>query len=800
MTAPKKNLFKRLIWIPLLLAILAGGFFVMDQLGRLHKAEDEAHALLSQERYGEALLTYSQLLKKTPLSFIGLDKAYPAKGAEGVLVCADDLLKTEEGARYLVDSGALDDALTLATNPAVPASFQADVSSRTKQAADVLIEAQAQHARERWEAAEAADLRLRADKRVAAAQERRALLEQALQARAEGRLEEARALVKRSGLKPELVDEIDAEIIEKHDELLAAEAWAALDAMDLSKALVLAEQLMDEQRQSALRQELQDSWTQQKLQLRETYENSIWAGAWYSLALGKTAFLTGDRRYEGLETGYREGDAVIGGAFCWMRIRDGRVELIGDTLGSAKTVDEITDARDGAMGWNHGLILHENGTVTNLGAWTYGRSGVKKWTDIIQVAAGGFHSLGLRADGTVAAAGLKKNGQCKVTDWTDIAAVAAGLRHSVALRKDGHVLAIGDNRFGQCDVSGWEDVVAIRCGSNFTLGLTADGRLLATGDNGCGQCNVSDWENVIAFDGGLWHTVALLQNGHVVSTGANGHDQCALHGTMLFETGSGDIPAVDFAPAETEFVYTGDAVNGPWLYYGSDGAVIVSFDADTDRLKATRADLICTYGHPPVGILSGGGDKPRGRVKAATLAQQNQAVFALTGDYYTMHRNAKGILIRRGRVIREKTKTTGCAFFPDGSLRLVDPSAVTADELLSQGIQDAWVFGPALILNGEALDIHRHPLSHNDVTMRSVIASICPYHHIGAAYGSSTLAQVVQDLLNCGCDIAYNLDGGRSSMLTFMGEAINKTSFALKGWRGLRDMVGFLTSEQVPKP
>ena len=62
------------------------------------------------------------------------------------------------------------------------------------------------------------------------------------------------------------------------------------------------------------------------------------------------------------------------------------------------------------------------------------------------------------------------------------------------------------------------------------------------------------------------------------------------------------------------------------------------------------------------------------------------------------------------------------------------------------------------------------------------------------------LRQVVEDLLACGCDIAYNLDGGRSSMLVFMGKAINKSAFIGGGWRGLQDMVGFLTSELVPMP
>ncbi|MBQ6358157.1 MAG: phosphodiester glycosidase family protein, partial [Clostridia bacterium] len=80
------------------------------------------------------------------------------------------------------------------------------------------------------------------------------------------------------------------------------------------------------------------------------------------------------------------------------------------------------------------------------------------------------------------------------------------------------------------------------------------------------------------------------------------------------------------------------------------------------------------------------------------------------------------------------------------------------------------------------------------------MASICPYHHIGAAYGSSTLAQVVENLLDYGCVIAYNLDGGRSSMMVFMGNTINRSSFSNGGWRGLRDMVGYLTSDLVPGP
>ena len=87
-----------------------------------------------------------------------------------------------------------------------------------------------------------------------------------------------------------------------------------------------------------------------------------------------------------------------------------------------------------------------------------------------------------------------------------------------------------------------------------------------------------------------------------------------------------------------------------------------------------------------------------------------------------------------------------------------------------------------------------------DITMRTVVASICPYHHVAAAYGVSTLAQVTADLLDYGCMIAYNLDGGRSCWMVFMGKIINRSRYLNNGWRGLEDMIGFLTSDLVPKP
>ena len=784
-----------ILLLVLLLCVTSAAAYVLVRLNRLEQTRQAADALKAQGEYARALTVYAQLMEDDPLSFTSLGNAYVCAGADGVVACADALLETDQGARYLTENRMLEEALAHAAHPAVPASFAPSLSRRSLLCQAILAE-EAGELTKALELLNEAGLR----KELSYPLEQQAILAEALQARQEGRYADALEILSRSMPAPELAAEIQQQIIDEQDAQITAAARAALSEMDLDAALTMLQGLSREEDRLALEQAFTTAWTDKLTTLHAQFGDRLWAGAWYTLALGEEPQLTGDKRYDGLDLASLREGSVAGGAFALLQLNNGHVRLLGDTLGAGKTAAEINDATGAALGLNHGLVLHENGTVTNLGARQYGRSAVTEWADIVQVAAGGFHSLGLRADGTVAAAGLDLDGQCQVSDWTNVSFVAAGLRHSVALLKDGRVVATGDNSFGQCNVGSWENIIDIRCGGNFTLGLTADWRLLATGDNSCGQCDVADWKEVVAFDGGLWHTVALLSNGRIVTAGANGHDQGALSGTVLFESKRATaLPAPSPKP-ETEFVYTGDIFNGPWLYFNDEGCVISAFDEDAGKIRATRADLICTYGHSPVGILSGGGDRPAASVHASKLAKQNRAVFAITGDYFTFGYNADGLKIRRGLVFQEEKEEMGFSFFPDGSMRIVDPNVTTAQDLLSQGIRDCWVFGPTLIQNGEALDIHTHPLAYNDVTMRTAVASICPYHHVAVAYHYSTLAQVTENLLGYGCEIAYNLDGGRSCMMVFMGQVINRSVFINEGWRGLQDMVGFLTSEKVPKP
>lgn len=791
----KRPVFLIVLLVLLLLVTAAGGyvFLRLDRLEQVRQAADDRKA---QGDYSLAMDYYIQLLADDPLSFTPFTNAYVSAGADGVIACADALLETSEGAHFLARSQMLDYALSCATHPAVPASFGKDLERRSLVCEAILAQEDGD-LEKALELLNQADLRRELSYPIESVLDREATLAAALQAREEGRYEDAVSILTQSILEPELVAELQQQIVEEQDARLMAQARAAMDDLDPVTAIQTLRGLSKAEDQTALEQEFTETWKKKLAQLHEQYGDKLFAGAWYSLALGDKPLLTGDKRYDGLAAALTTEGKTVAGMFSLIQLKDGRISLLGDTLGAEAAAREITDAKDAALGLNHGLVLHADGTVTNLGARQYGRGAVDQWTDVVQVAAGAFHSLGLRKDGTVAAAGLDLDGQCRVSDWADVVAVAAGLRHSVGLTKDGHVVAVGDNSFGQCDVSQWENIIEIRCGGNFTLGLTADWRLLAAGDNSSGQCNVMNWQEVVAFDGGLWHTVGLLSDGRVVSTGADSLRQCALDGTVLFASSRQLDRPVAGTKAETEYLYTGTN-DGPWMYCSTEGCVIVAYDAEYSRIKPTRADLICTDGHPPMGLLSGG-DKPGQILHPAILARQNGAVFALTGDYFTFGYNADGLQIRRGTVFKEEQDEVGFGFFPDGSMRIIDPKTTTAQELLDQGVRDSWVFGPVLIENGQARDIHYHPLSYNDVTTRTVVASLCPYHHIGAAYSSSTLAQVTENLLSYGCQVAYNLDGGRSCMMIFMGKAVNRSMYNNDGWRGLQDMVGFLTSDLVPK-
>lgn len=736
----------------ILVCLLAAGGFVFLRLSSQAKTLETADAFLSEQRPAEALSAYASLLKAEPIPLGSLEENSIQLAEAGVLRSADMILSDDEAVGQLITNDVLNTIRAEAEHPLVSESFLDELRIRIRYT----------------------DL-LKAGTSQAAGLDPASPFSMVL-----------------SGFTASLFQQ---GAIISQDQRLKTKVWQAYDSFLLDDAKKIASEITDESLRTSTLADIDQKWAEHLVALHNQKKNTVHAGAWYSFVYDEVSMLSGDARYAGLEESFAGADFVSGGAFSFAVIRGGKISLIGDTLGAEKDIETISDAVSIDVGWNHAVVLHADGTASVLGARQYKKALVSDWKDLTAVAAGGFHTVGLRKDGKVVATGLNLSKQCNVTKWKNITAIDAGLNHTVALCSDGTVIATGDNTFGQCNVSDWKNVTDISCGANFTLALTSDYHVLATGDNSRGQCDVSAWSNIIAVDAGVWHSIGLLTDGRIITCGESVRNQRGLD-TFAPET----ITSAGTDGSVSEYIYVGDELDGPWFYCSEEGCAIVGMDYEVEKLLATRADLICTANVSPIGILSGGGTEPKGAALPMKIACQNRTVLALTGDYFTFGYNRDGLQIRQGTIFKQEKDERGFSFYPDGTMQIVDPNETTAEDLLSLGIKDSWVFGPILILDGEACDIHKHPLSYNDVTMRSIVASICPYHHIATAFGKSTLADCTKLLLDYGCQIAYNLDGGRSCFMVFMGKQINRTSYRKGGWRNLQDMVGFLTSESVPQP
>ena len=572
------------------------------------------------------------------------------------------------------------------------------------------------------------------------------------------------------------------------------EGIAALTALGTAEGQEAAEEL----------QKQKTAWFEAR---REEYSAAaagrITAGAWHTAVMGETPLIAGDSRYGSAPDGP---DAVFSGISSVFYVKDGRVYHTGETFGAEKTVAELTGVKKVAPGLVHCLFLHEDGTVTMVGSRALDRFPKKEWTGMTDVAAGAWHSLGLNADGTVAACGTNDHGQCDVDGWQDVVCVSAGLWHSVGLKADGTVAACGDNTYGQCGVQDWTDIVAVSCGACTTVGLKADGTVVACGDNAAGQCDVAGWKDIAAIAAGSYHTVGLGLDGRLVTAGAA---PAALPQEPLFasEWTTGNRDAGPEEKTATAYIQGRDDALGPWLYMDDRGIALVCIDRSGER-AIFRADMLATSGALPGGRVtdpSASGDYIRMPAEIpADQARKNHAVLAFTGDYVGYTSNRKGIMMRNGIVYYDRPQNASLAVMPDGTLKYYNGGETSAARLMEMGVRDCFSFGPLFVSNGERK--YWNSNKKDLFTTRVAFGYTDPYHYIALVtlrerQTAMSLTKMTELLMSLGCRTGYNMDGGHSTSLVFMGRELSLiapfSGQKFSNIRGLSDIIVFLENETV---
>ena len=227
-----------------------------------------------------------------------------------------------------------------------------------------------------------------------------------------------------------------------------------------------------------------------------------------------------------------------------------------------------------------------------------------------------------------------------------------------------------------------------------------------------------------------------------------------------------------------------DKENNHWEYRTDKLSIII------DRVVDTEEPLVYCVAHIRMieedAYFSGFGSAAEDgvtRLMPWKFCRRYKAVLGITGDNLINNEvELKGILIRNGKIYSKGNKKTDTmAFMPDLSMKIFEGGEVTADELIEMGVKDTYSFGPTLVKDGIIPeDVDKSRVNH--INPRCGVGMVEPGYFIaitvdGRQKGYSRgmwMKDFAELMLEYGCTQAYNLDGGDSTAMVFLGENLNQ--------------------------
>ena len=166
------------------------------------------------------------------------------------------------------------------------------------------------------------------------------------------------------------------------------------------------------------------------------------------------------------------------------------------------------------------------------------------------------------------------------------------------------------------------------------------------------------------------------------------------------------------------------------------------------------------------------------------MALEAKCVLWITGDNLINNdTDAKGTLIRDGWLFQRSNRFDTFILDPKTrEMRIVHAGEISAEALWESGVENCFSFGPVTIENGEINP--QAGATRRLENPRTMLGMIEPGHFVAVVadgrqpgYSLGLNGQECAELmLSLGCVTAYNLDGGMSATMIFMGNKINRHS------------------------
>lgn len=187
------------------------------------------------------------------------------------------------------------------------------------------------------------------------------------------------------------------------------------------------------------------------------------------------------------------------------------------------------------------------------------------------------------------------------------------------------------------------------------------------------------------------------------------------------------------------------------------------------------------------------------------MAKAVNSVVATSGDFYK-HRYF-GVVVYENEIKRSEFDTADTCFINDAGDLLFAPRHTFKNQDEAQkfvednNVRFSLAFGPILIENGVACPPASYPLGeiHGTYTRAAICQRDDLHYMIVNACGDGpenwhrhTIAEFARELEIMGCDKAYALDGGQTTVITMDGELISHPDFSEQ--RQISDIIYFATA------
>lgn len=286
---------------------------------------------------------------------------------------------------------------------------------------------------------------------------------------------------------------------------------------------------------------------------------------------------------------------------------------------------------------------------------------------------------------------------------------------------------------------------------------------------------------------------------------------------------------------EGEYIFA-DEAEGRYIYVSSTLRVVIERTYETfekeqkkdpdQELYVFTANIWCDTeaGELPRTVNSNPENPRKDPAFIKDIAAAQKIVFATSTDYYTYRAGrAKedkschvGIELRNGEILFDDPMIKEVkmpnyetlALYSDGHGDSQPSREKGAEAYQKEGATDVFTFGPCLVRNGELTEYIATANRSNNPRLAIGVAE--PGHYVvvlcEGRVGKSDemkrstgvmMKNLAKIMLDQGCTVAVNMDGGQTAVMAFMGKQINRVVKSDPKGRPQVEALAFGTSEQV---